>query len=121
MHFVSAQSQEETLADITAFISENLRDSVKNPEAASLNDFEDKITAFESKENYVGLLEHLLTLKKELLTLPTTYKSSQLTIQRMVLLILPLFKKIEETKANHASLKKLIEGFADLIEKSDFP
>jgi hypothetical protein len=95
MHFVSAQSQEETLADITSFISENMRESVKNPDADSLKGFEDKISALESKEDYVGLLEYLLTLKKELLTLPTSHKSSQLTIQRMVLLILPLFQKIE--------------------------
>ena len=121
MHFVSAQSQEETLADISAFISENLRDSVKNPDSAALNDFEDKISAYETKSNYIGILEHLLTVKQDLLTLPTSHKSSQLTIQRMVLLILPLFKKIEETKASHATLRKLIEGFSDLIEKSDFP
>lgn len=116
MHFVSSHSQEETLVDITTFISDNLRNSVKNPDAASLNDFENKISAFESKQDYVGLLEHLLTIKSELLTLPTSHKSSQLTIQRMVLLILPLFKKVEEDKNKHTTLRKLIEGFAELIE-----
>ena len=43
MHFVSAQSQEETLGDITTFIRENLRDAVHKPDAQSLNDYEDKI------------------------------------------------------------------------------
>lgn len=108
MHFVSAQSQEETLADISSFISDNLRESVKNPDAASLKDFENKITAFQSKKDYVGILEHLLTVKQELVTLPTSHKSSQLTIQRMILLILPLFKKVEESKDKHAALRKLV-------------
>lgn len=76
MHFVSAQSQEETLSDITTFLKENLRESVRNPEASSLNDFEDKITKYESKEDYVGLLEYILTLKQELNSLPTSHKSS---------------------------------------------
>ena len=116
MHFVSAQSQEETLADITTFISENLRDSVSNPDSAALKDFEDKLSNYETKTDYVGLLEYLLTLKKELLSLPTSHKSSQLTIQRMILLILPLFQKVEEDKTKHAALRKLIEGYCDLIE-----
>lgn len=121
MHFVSAQSKEETLADITSFISDNLRESVKNPDAASLKDFENKIAAFQSKKDYVGILEQLLTVKQELVTLPSSHKSSQLTIQRMVLLILPLFKKVEESKDKHAALRKLVQGFSDMVEESDFP
>lgn len=91
MHFVSAQSQEETLTDITSFIKENLRESVKNPDSKALSNLEEKLDSYESKEDFVGLLEYLLTMKQDLLTLPTTHKASQLTIQRMILLILPLF------------------------------
>jgi hypothetical protein len=76
MHFVSAQSQDETLSDITTFIKENLRDAVSNPDALSLKDFETKIQSYEGKEDYVGLLEYILTLKQELVTLPTTHKSN---------------------------------------------
>jgi hypothetical protein len=115
MHFVSAQSQEETLADITAFIRDNFRDSVRNPDSQALKDFEQKLDNYESKSDYVGLLEHLLSVKQDLLTLPATHKSSQLTIQRMVLLILPLFQKIEDDKSKHDTLRKLIEGFCDVI------
>ena len=93
-----------------------MRDAVKNPDAKSLNDFEDKISAYEGKDDYVGLLEYLLTLKQDLVTLPTTHKSSQLTIQRMILLLLPLFQKVEEDKTKHAALRKHIEGFCDIIE-----
>ena len=91
MHFVSAQSQQETLSDITSFIKDNLRDSVKNPDSQALKDFEDKLTSYDNKDDYLGLLEYLLSLKQLLFTLPTSHKSSQLTIQRMVRLILPLF------------------------------
>lgn len=121
MHFVSAQSQEETLADITSFIRDNLRHSVRNPDSPTLNNFEDKLTALESKDDHVGLLEYLVSLKQDLLTLPTSHKSSQLTIQRMVLLILPLFQKIEEDSRKHDALRKLIGGYCDLIEQSEFP
>lgn len=121
MHFVSAQSQEETLSDITSFLKENLRDSVKNPDSKALNDFEDKLDNYESKSDYVGLLEYLLSMKQDLLTLPTSHKSSQLTIQRMVLLILPMFQKIEEDKKKHEALRKSIEGFCNMIESSEYP
>jgi hypothetical protein len=121
MHFVSAQSQEETLSDITSFIRDNFRDSVASPDSKALNDFEDKISTYESNEDYTGLLEYILSLKNEVATLPTSHKSKQLTVQRMVLLILPLFQKIEEDKSKHATLRKLIEGYSDLIDQSDFP
>lgn len=80
MHFVSAQSQEETLSDITTFIIENFRESVASPDSRALNDFEDKISKYESDEDYTGLLEHILSLKSEVQSLPTSHKSKQLTV-----------------------------------------
>jgi hypothetical protein len=34
----------------------------------------------------------------------------------MVLLILPLFQKVEEDKKKHEALRKIIEGFCDIID-----
>jgi hypothetical protein len=39
----------------------------------------------------------------------------------MVLLILPIFQKIEEDSSKHAALRKLLEGFSEVIEQSEFP
>jgi hypothetical protein len=44
MHFVSAQTEEEHLSDIYNFFRENLRESVNNPEAPALENFENMIT-----------------------------------------------------------------------------
>jgi hypothetical protein len=76
MHFVSAQTEEEQLSDICNFFRENLRESVNNPEAPVLNDFENKITSLEKNLDLQGLLEYFISLKKELLTLPTSHKNS---------------------------------------------
>jgi hypothetical protein len=76
MHFVSAQTEEEQLSDICNFFRENLRESVNNPEAPVLKDFENKITTLENNLDLQGLLEYFISLKKELLTLPTSHKNS---------------------------------------------
>jgi hypothetical protein len=48
-------------------------------------------------------LGYLLSIKEEILKLPTSHKSSTLTIQRIVLLILPLLKSIENSIDNDKS------------------
>ncbi len=40
MHFITSQSEEEQVAEITEFFRENLRESVKDQESKALADFE---------------------------------------------------------------------------------
>jgi hypothetical protein len=67
----------------------------------------------------------LLILKQELLSLPISHKNSAITIQRVILLILPLLKS-QEKKANkekqaYDELKRITVEFCKLVEESQYP
>jgi len=127
MHFVSSQSEAEQIADIVGFMSENMRDSIGDEveTTPAFDDFEDKIHKYKDERNYKGLLGYILTLKHELLSLPTSHKNSALTIQRVILLILPLLKTQEKValkdKKCYDDLKKTTLSFCALIEDSQYP
>lgn len=73
MHFVTAQNSEEQISEICAFFVEHLRSSVKNSQSGNLQNFEDKLTTLNEEEKYMNMLEYLLTLKEDLVTLPTSH------------------------------------------------
>lgn len=56
-----------------------------------------------------GLLDYLLSLKDVIVKLPTTHKNSPITIQRIVLLIIPLLKSQDDkNKKNAKEQAKLV-------------
>ena len=75
---------------------ENFRESVANPDSPSLADFEEKIESLNKSGNVSGILDYLLSLKEEIVRLPTSHKNTPITIQRIILLILPLLKLLDE-------------------------
>jgi hypothetical protein len=70
-------------------------------------------------------LNYLLSIKNELLSLPISHKNQQLTIQRTILLILPLLKSQERKAAKdkkiYDELKKTTVDFCKLLEDSEYP
>ena len=60
--------------------------------SAEFANFEERITKMNKDRDYKGILGYILSVKKELMTLPISHKTQQLTIQRVILLILPLLK-----------------------------
>ena len=93
MHFVSSLSQSEQVSDIISYMKEHMRESLEEDQLTpAFDNFEEKLTKFDDTRDYKGLMTYLLSLKEELLSLPTSHKSSALTIQRAVLCILPILK-----------------------------
>lgn len=130
MHFVSAQSEEDQLTDIIEFLKDNFvvgSLESRKPKSAAFDDFGDKIEALAGKSNYKAVLEHILEVKDDILQLPTSHKNSQLTIQRLVLLVLPILKYLENRVAGKDSDKKYSEvktltlRFCDMLEGSEYP
>jgi hypothetical protein len=74
------------------FLVENFRDSTSDPQSSTLNNFEEKLQELNDESNVSGLLDYLLSLKDEIVKLPISHKNTPITIQRIVLLILPLLK-----------------------------
>lgn len=70
-------------------------------------------------------MNYLLSIKNELLSLPISHKNQQLTIQRTILLILPLLKSQERKAAKdkkiYDELKKTTVDFCKLLEDSEYP
>lgn len=70
-------------------------------------------------------MNYLLSIKNELLSLPISHKNQQLTIQRTILLILPLLKSQEKKAAKdkkiYDELKKTTVDYCKLIEDSEYP
>ena len=79
MHFVTVQSEDEQVAEITQFLVENFRESFTDYEPKHLNDFEDKITALAEQRNYEGILDYLLQIKEDVIRLPTSHSKSPVT------------------------------------------
>lgn len=94
MHFVSSQTEAEQISDIVSFFVEHMPDAIERTTPA-FNGFEAKLAALNKARDYKGMLAYFLTLKAELLSLPTSHKNSQLTIQRAILMVLPLLKTQE--------------------------
>lgn len=126
MHFVSSQSEAEQITDIVNFFTENIEESITAPKtSAAFSDFQKKIDKLNSVKDYKGILNYLLSLKAELLSLPISHKNQQLTIQRAVLLVLPLLKSQEkrasEDKKLYEELKSITVEYCKLIEDSEYP
>ena len=126
MHFVSSQSEADQITDIVKFFSEHMEESVTAPQTtAAFNGFHDKINALNSSKDYKGLLNYLLSIKNELLSLPISHKNQQLTIQRTILLILPLLKSQERKAAKdkkiYDELKNTTVDYCKLLEDSEYP
>ena len=126
MHFVSSQSERDQIADIVDFLNENMRLSIQEDKTTpAFDNFEDKMKALEKNRDYKGILNYLLSLKHELLSLPTSHKSSALTIQRAILLVLPLLKTQEKLalkdNACYQNLKGTTLQFCTLIEEANYP
>ena len=126
MHFVSSQSEADQITDIVKFFSEHMEESVTAPQtSAAFNGFHDKINALNSSKDYKGLLNYLLSIKNELLSLPISHKNQQLTIQRTILLILPLLKSQERKAAKdkkiYDELKNTTVDYCKLLEDSEYP
>jgi len=126
MHFVSSQSEADQITDIVKFFSEHMEESVTAPQtSAAFNGFHDKINALNSSKDYKGLLNYLLSIKNELLSLPISHKNQQLTIQRTILLILPLLKSQERKAAKdkkiYDELKNTTVDYCKMLEDSEYP
>jgi len=80
-----------------------------------------KIEKFNQDHDYIGMFEYLISLKNEMLTLPTSHKSSALTIQRAVLLVLPILKAIDQGGHSKERFLKAFNEFCNMIELSDYP
>ncbi len=81
MHFVSAQTQDEQISDIVTFMQENMRESLSsNSSSGAFENFEDDLQKLSDSQNYAGILDLLLSVKSEILQLPTSHKNSALTI-----------------------------------------
>lgn len=50
-------------------------------------------------------MDYILSLRNDLTTLPVSHSKSQLTIQRAVLLLLPVIKIMEESNSKNNKLK----------------
>jgi hypothetical protein len=75
----------------------HFEDSLTKPSSSEgFKDFNKRINALNQERNYKGILNYLLTFKSELLSLPISHKNQQLTIQRVILLVLPLLKTQEK-------------------------
>lgn len=120
MHFVSAQTQEEQVQEVIWYFIDSLRESVKDPKSQTLAGAEDKLEAFDNSQDYSGLFDYLLTLRDDLITLPTSHSKSQLTIQRAILLLLPVIKIIEDSGKNTDKLRDQISTLCTVIEESPY-
>ena len=120
MHFITSQTEEEQVAEITQFFRDNLRDSVKDQRSAVLAKFESSLDSLEEEQDYFGLVDSFLSLRQDLTSLPTTHNKSALTIQRAVLLILPLFKILEERGKQKDKLREIVISLCQLVEESDY-
>lgn len=62
----------------------------------AFDNFDSTLEELEEKEDHLGLIEYLVSLKSVLISLPVTHKNSPITFQRMILLTLPLIKYAED-------------------------
>jgi hypothetical protein len=117
MQFVSTLTEEEQVQEILTFLREYMPISV--PKDILPADFDSKIEALEESVDSEKILSYILSLRSVLVRLPTSHKSTPTTIQRLVLLLLPLLKQLDDQK------NKQVEGFvnqiSDIIDQSDFP
>jgi hypothetical protein len=102
-----------------------MRESIEVEPSPAFDDFEKKIQQHADRREFKGILEYLLTIKSEVLSLPISHKSSALTFQRLILLILPLLKVHEKKAAKdpktYEDLKRNTLAFCSLVEDSDYP
>lgn len=76
MHFVSSQSEAEQITDIVNFFTEHIDDSITVPQTSpAFADFQGKINKLNGAKDYKGMLNYLLTIKPELLSLPISHKN----------------------------------------------
>ena len=84
MHFVSSQSEAEQITDIVDFLTKNIDSCVSlpadQPQSPNFAKFQENIAKMNKERDYKGILGYLLSVKKELLTLPISHKTQQLTI-----------------------------------------
>jgi hypothetical protein len=129
MHFVSSQSETEQITDIVDFLCKNIDSSVSVPagqaKSAEFINFEERITKMNKDRDYKGILGYILSVKKELMTLPISHKTQQLTIQRVILLILPLLKNQEKVAGSkpqvYEELKRTTLEYCKMLEESEYP
>jgi len=129
MHFVSSQNETEQISDIVDFLCKNIDSSVSVPagqaKSAEFINFEERITKMNKDRDYKGILGYILSVKKELMTLPISHKTQQLTIQRVILLILPLLKNQEKVAGSkpqvYEELKRTTLEYCKMLEESEYP
>lgn len=78
----------------------------------------------EESEDISGILDYLISLREVISNLPTSHKNTPITIQRVILLILPLLKLQDESnkknKEQLARLENQINQICDIIEESQY-
>lgn len=82
-------------------------------------DFDSKLEALEESVDPESILRYIISLRSVLVRLPTSHKSTPTTIQRLVLLLLPLFKQLDDQKSK--AVEELVNQISDIIEESEFP
>lgn len=107
---------------MTTHIDDSLTKPSTTPE---FKDFKKVLNQLNEERKYKDILNYLLSFKSELLSLPISHKNQQLTIQRVILLILPLLKSLEKgaakDKKQYDCLKAITIEYCKLLEDSEYP
>jgi hypothetical protein len=123
MHFVSTFEEPQQIEEVCQYLKANLTSSVKNKDDQELAGFEERLEELLKATDYLEILKFILSKKKSLGTLPTTHRQQHLTIQRLVLLILPLFQALdsESYKREYEEVKQLAISYCQFLEESEYP
>jgi hypothetical protein len=124
MHFVSVLTEQEQLSEILGYLRENMEASVQPVRAQAFAGFQDRLQELEDSQDFSGVIDYLLQLGPELVQLPTSHKHSPITIQRAVLLLLPLLKHLDEAadaKDARHRLVQQVSDLCDLVSQSQYP
>jgi hypothetical protein len=95
MQFVSPLDEAGQIDQVCQFLKDHLAGSVSDSSAPELKDFNSTLTALSKKKDYTGILKFILSKQAILGTLPTSHRQQHLTIQRLVLIVLPLFQILD--------------------------
>ena len=94
---------------------------MQTPNDKAFDHFDSKLEELEEKEDHLGLIEYLVSLKSVLVSLPVTHKNSPITFQRIILLVLPLIKYVEEDKRqDQKRLRTAIDNLCQIIKESEY-
>jgi len=87
-------------------------------ESARVNGLKEQLAPLQAKQDYLGVVDHLLSLQTEIYELPSTHAKQEFTIHRFYLLLINLLSNAERMGKQEDRLSKSIENSVDLLVKS---